>query len=180
MANLPGPKEAMLNGLPMSEVQRRERRGQIIDYGSRALSPRSAAMVAPSTGSRDIVHSSAQAARNWTDHSPKPARQNSGKQTGLPGMDSPKRQPLLRYRDFIDSALAKTPWIKNRQINALPMIFILGIGIWLPVRLFFGFLAMLFSATPAVSGVFSVLGTILATGAVLYFVVRRISGKGIV
>jgi hypothetical protein len=175
---LPGPKEPMLNGLPMSEVQRREKRGQIIDYSSRGISPTSIAMSAPKTGGRDVVNSSAQADRVWSSSSPKAALERMTDSPKLQRSMTASRHPFMRYRDFIDRHLARTSWTQNGKLNVLPLALILGLGVWLPVFLFFGFFALLLSAAPAVSAGVSFTGKIVASLAVGYFIMRKLTGKG--
>lgn len=184
----------MLNGLPLSEVQRREKRGQIIDYSGQSMghSPGRPAglMAAPKSASQDVVQSSAQASRAWASHDPeKPMQKMTGNVPGnlsgkvsmqdapLP-LDTQTRNPVTRYIRFIEGHLARTPWTQGGKLNVVPHALIMGLGIWLPVRLLFGFFAMILSTLPTAAEALSLTGMFAAWIATLFIFLRRIANKG--
>jgi hypothetical protein len=197
MSDLPGPKEAMLNGLPLSEVQRREKRGQIISYGDRATNPRA--------GARDIVHSSAQAGRSWTSHGPISSHSNLSGQKDvlllmekalprrgvLPPMQERKafmnqaelsgvpkaRLAWYAYRRAIDRQLAKTSLLNLSHLNMLRLAAILGLGVWLPVRLILLVPLLILGEISGLKPLVITLNLLVPLIAVGYFMVRKISGK---
>lgn len=174
MSRLPGPKEALLNGIPLSEVQRREKRGQIVEYPGQRGIARPTGKAAPPIGKTDMLLTKAQPGRG--ELPPMAQRKLLWQQADAAG--EPKGSRLWRaYRDAIDGQLAKSPWMRGSSLN-MSIVLILGLGVWLPVWLFFKFLALFFLAVPSLHAGVSLLGTLFPIGAVLYFAVRKLRGTG--
>jgi hypothetical protein len=184
-------QEPMLNGLPLREVQSREKRGQIIDYpGQRWLGSGRGELMGV-TRQKDLMLSPTDMAN--------PAKPAAAKQT-LEAKLSPRhlereagtRPPVFgrpasgdgdrslgslwfRYRAAIDGWLAKTPWMSGASFNFLPLALIFGLGVFLPVKIFFLFLSLFLMPWPAVSDVVSGIGTGAGIGAIIYFAIRKLS-----
>ncbi len=175
MGNLPGPKEALLNGIPLSEVQRREKRGQIIDYHAMRgdfASGRPAGQAAPPIGTSDKLLTKASPARGAL--TPMAQKRTAwGQLPAAPGVEPKGRRLLRTYRDTIDRTLAGMPWMRGSSLN-IGIVLVLGAGVYLPVWFLFKIIALFFAAVPALSAVFSTFAIIAGLAAVGYFAVRKI------
>jgi hypothetical protein len=186
----------MLNGIPLSEVQAKEKRGQIVEYpgqlwlgeprrnldgltGSREMAlPVPARTGLPKTGlpsqgpDRLLTRSKAQEPASIL------RRLQQGRQSGQyqpnQGTGSLGRLWSLYY-EAIAGSLAKTSWMKGASINLLPLALILGLGVFLPVKIIFAILSVFFLPWREVSQFISGMGTVCGIGLILYFVVRKLA-----
>ncbi len=165
----------MLNGIPLSEVQRREKRGQIVDYpGQRWIGRPPVGGQTAGPTAVDGFKTSPGASRAGSDMQPF----NSEKR---PRQDMTGRAPgglalWQKYRAAIDGQLAGMSWMKGSSLN-IGIVLVLGLGVWLPVKLVLGFLALILAGWPEGSAIVSTVGTIAAFLACAYFVLRKLTGK---
>ncbi len=178
MLKLPGHKEAMLNGIPLSEVQRREKRGQIVNYpgqrwiGRPPVGDRTANQVTVEAfKSAPRANGAGADMKQFKTSDQRAPVDMGGRPSGGGGMAL-----WQRYRAAIDGQLAGMSWMKGSSLN-IGIVLVLGLGVALPVKLFFGFFALMLGAFPEVSAVISTSGTIAALGATAYFALRKLTGK---
>jgi hypothetical protein len=192
MAKHPGLiQEPMLNGLPLREVQAREKRGQIIDYpGQSWLGETRGEMTGVRLGKDVLPPMAGKTSTNMMVPDKRIPRTPVLELDGgmrMPKQGSPWGQPVpdmgnhslarlwFRYRAAIDGWLAKTPWMSGASFNFLPLVLILGLGVFLPVKIIFGLVSLFFLPWPGLSNFVSVIGTTAGIGLILYFGVRKLS-----